>query len=300
MIASDDPIAEDQAGRGPSGDGIAGGKPAPKGESHSGQSSGKPALVTFELVSEGAVGVVWLRNPPHNLLTEPMLSDLADAIENGAKAARVIVLASEGRSFCAGANFRSASAPNPSAGSTFDDFARAFYGQASRVFASPVPLVAAIHGPAIGAGLGLALACDLRVIGAGAWVQANFVHLGIHPGFALSVTLERLVGPGRAADLLLTGRRLTAEEAVSIGLAERLVPSGTELDAACSLAQEIANGAPLAIASTRATLRSDLQALAGRAMDHEREQQSALADTADAVEGVTAMLERRVPRFRGA
>ena len=217
----------------------------------------------------GNLAVVTLRRPPHNLLTEPALRRLADAVHSVSGSARAAVLCSEGRSFCAGADFRSSEAPDPTAGGSFEAQTGAFYRQATRIFASPVPLVAAVQGGAIGAGFGLALACDLRVVGARGWFQANFVRLGIHPGFALSMTLPDCVGPARAAELFLTGRRVNAEEASRLGLANEVVDEGKERDAALALAEEIASGAPRAVLSTRATLRAGLADRAARAMEHE-------------------------------
>lgn len=159
----------------------------------------------------GEVGLVTLRRPPHNLLTEPALGRLADALHGLGGTVRAAVLCSEGRSFCAGADFRSSDAPDPTAGDDFVATTGAFYRQAERVFAAPVPIVAAVQGAAIGAGFGLALACDLRVVGARGFFQANFVRLGIHPGFALSMLVPRVVGPGRAEDIFLTARRVTAD-----------------------------------------------------------------------------------------
>lgn len=251
------------------------------------------------VLRDGHIAVVSISRPPHNFLTEPILAQLASAIEQLDGVCRAVVVAAEGKSFCAGANFRSSVAPDPSAGGSFAGSADRFYAQAIRIFSVGVPLIAAVHGPAIGAGFGLALACDLRVMGETAWLQANFVRLGIHPGFALSATLPRLVGPGRAADLFLTGRKVGAEEALRIGLVDRVAPSQAVLTVAVELAGEIASGAPLAVASTRATLRSGLSELAADALSHELAEQSRLAGTADAVEGVAAMLDRRMPSFEG-
>ena len=247
----------------------------------------------------GEVAVVTLRRPPHNLLTEPALRRLADALEGLDGLTRAAVLGSEGRSFCAGADFRSSEAPDPTVGRDFTETTGAFYRQAVRVFAAPVPLVAAVQGAAIGAGFGLALACDLRVVGPGAFFQANFVRLGIHPGFALSAIVPRFVGAGRAADIFLTARRVGAEEALAIGIADRAVAEGEELAVAVAMAEEIAGAAPLALASTRATLRHGLAEVAAQAMAHELAEQARLAGTDDAVEGVAAMLEGRAPRFGG-
>lgn len=254
-----------------------------------------PVAVTFD----GEVAVVTVDRAPHNLLAEPDLRALADALHDAAATARAAVVCSTGRSFCAGANFRSAEAPDPTDSAAFASRTAAFYAQAQRIFTVPVPTVAAVHGAAIGAGFGLALACDLRVVSERAWFQANFVQLGIHPGFALTCTLPRLVGPGRAADLFLTGRRVAGPEALAIGLAEHLAEPGAERDAAVALARQVAAGAPLAVAATRATLRAGLADEAARAMALELHEQRLLAGTADAVEGVTAVLEKRAPRFVG-
>src|ERR1700676_5285375 len=193
----------------------------------------------------GGVAIVTLRRPPHNLLTEPVLRALADAVAGLRGVARAAVVCSEGRSFCAGADFRSGDAPDPTERGAFEVRTAAFYEQAVRVFDSPLPLVAAVQGAAIGAGFGLALACDLCVVGEAGWFQANFVPLGIHPGFALSITLARVVGPGRASDLLLTGRRIGAAEAGELGIAQRVVPAGDEIRAAQEMAERVAGGAPL-------------------------------------------------------
>jgi enoyl-CoA hydratase/carnithine racemase len=246
---------------------------------------------------ESGVATVTIHRPPHNLLTEPALEDLADAIESLSGRARSAVLRSEGRSFCAGADFKANDAPDPTDDSGFRRRTRGFYAQAKRIFDSPVPLVASLQGAAVGAGFGLALACDLRVAAERAWFQANFVRLGIHPGFALTLTLPRLVGPGRAADIFLTGRRVGAEEALGLGIVERVAPDGEEVAIAQQLAREISAGAPLAVVSTRATLRAGLGEQAELAMRHELEEQSMLAGTQDAIEGVRAMLEGREPRF---
>ncbi len=262
-----------------------------------GQEEAEAGAVTVSV--DGDVGIVTLRRPPHNLLTEPVLRAVADALHALGGQARAAVLASEGRSFCAGANFRSGDAPDPTEGGGFEARTSDFYRQAARVFESPLPVVAAVQGAAIGAGFGLALACDLRVVGESGWFQANFVRLGIHPGFALSTVLPAVIGPARAAELFLVGRRVGADESLSIGLTHRVVAAGDEVAAATETAREIAAGAPLAVASTRATLRRGLGGAVRAAMRHELAEQTALAGTADAVEGVTAVLAGRPPVFTG-
>ncbi len=273
----------------------AAGEPSPGPEAE----AGTPGEEGIEVTVDDGLAVVRINRPPHNLLTEPALRLLADALEELEGKARAVVVCSEGRSFCAGANFRSAEAPNPSDPETFEKLTGAFYEQAARVFDCPLPLVAAVQGAAIGAGFGLALACDIRVVGESGWFQANFVRLGIHPGFALSATLPHVVGPGRAADIFLTGRRVGAAEAERIGLAQEVTSDGDLLDRARALAGVIAAAAPLAVRATRTTLRRGLAGAARATMRQELAEQTALAGTADAIEGMAAMLEGRHPHFEG-
>jgi enoyl-CoA hydratase/carnithine racemase len=159
--------------------------------------------------------------------------------------------------------------------------------------------VAAVQGAAIGGGLGLALAADFRVAGPAAKFAANFAALGIHPGFGLSVTLPRVAGHQAAADLLLTGRRVRAEEALALGLVDRLCAADDLPRVARELAAEIASSAPLAVVSVRRTLRADLIAQVSSAVQHERDEQRKLFRTQDFQEGVRAVSERRPGRFQG-
>ncbi len=162
------------------------------------------------------------------------------------------------------------------------------------------PVVAAVQGSAVGAGLGLALAADFRVAAPEARFVANFVQLGLHPGFGISAVLERVVGRQRASLMLLTGRRIKAAEAADWGLVDQIVPQEELRAAALALAQEIAAGAPLAVQSTRATIRGDLFDLVQRQTDHELAEQAWLQRTQDFAEGVRAVNERRPGRYIGA
>lgn len=243
----------------------------------------------------GHVAVIELCRPPHNHVTTAVmgqLSDLAHELDND-PSVRCMVLMAEGRVFCAGADFNSegdqASAADPAA----------FYEQSLRLFDTRKPIVAAVEGAAVGAGLGLALVADFRVTCAEARFSANFTRLGFHPGFGLSVTLPRLVGQQQAALLFHTGRRIGGEEAVRVGLADVLASSEQVRTEALALAQEIATSAPLAVQSTRATLRTGLSELIRSVNRRELEQQRIHFATADFKEGVAAMSARRTPQFIG-
>lgn len=237
----------------------------------------------------GAVAVLTLSRPPHNYFDAGLLRTLADALAEADedRTIRVSVLASDQRSFCAGAEFGGAARPEPSA----------IYAQAKRLMTRTKPLVAAVRGAAIGGGMGLALAADMRVGCADTVFHANFARLGICAGFGLSHTLPRLVGAQKARDLLLTARRVTGEEALAIGLLDRLVAPADVGQEAAGLASEIAANAPAAVAATRALLGADERRAYEDAIERELAQQAPLFASRDFQEGVRAARERRLPAF---
>ncbi len=247
---------------------------------------------------EGHVAIVEIQRPPHNFFDIPMISSIATAFETleADPNCRAILLCAQGTAFCAGANFsnrdatpehKSPRAVNP------------IYNEAIRLFSCTKPVIGAIHGPAIGGGLGLALVPDFRVTCPEARFSANFNRLGFHPGFGLSYTLPRLVGPQHAAMLFYTGRRVGGEEAVRIGLADVLVPQDQVRAKALELATEIAISSPLAVQSTRATLRTGMVEQIRQAVARESVEQNWQFKTEDFKEGVKAMAERRNPEFQG-
>jgi enoyl-CoA hydratase/carnithine racemase len=237
------------------------------------------------------VAVVCLHRPPNNYFDTALIDAVAAAYDelDGSGWCRAIVLASEGRHFCAGLDF---------AANAGQDIA-ALYRAAYRLFAAPLPVVAAVQGAAIGGGCGLALSADFRVATPRTRFSANFSRLGFHHGFALSVTLPAVVGRQAATDLLLTGRRVSGEEALVLGLCDRLAEEADLRAEALDYAGELAAVGPLAVRAIRATLRQDLVDQARLAMEHECAEQLALRATADFAEGVRAAAERRVPRFSG-
>lgn len=244
------------------------------------------------------VALAEIHRPPHNFFDFALIRDLADAFEalDQEPGCRALVLAAEGKSFCAGADFSNrarSAAGNPAPGEN------PLYREAVRLFACKKPVVAAVQGAAIGGGLGLAVAADFRVVSPDARFAANFVKLGIHPGFGLTYTLPRLIGQQKACLMLYTGRRITGEEAVAWGLGDILAAPDRLREAATQLAGEIAENAPLAILSTRATMRRGLADAVKAQTDHEFLEQSRLFLTEDHREGVKAVSERRAGRFFG-
>jgi enoyl-CoA hydratase/carnithine racemase len=225
------------------------------------------------LEHDGPVALVRMCRGPHNFFEADVVGAIADAIDSVRTSHRVVVLHSEGRNFCAGANLR---------GGTSSPFASSgphLYDQALRLFRQPLPIVAAIQGKAVGGGVGLALAADLRVGGAGTQFIVNFARIGIHQGFGLSVTLPDAVGLSLATDLLYTGRPVEGEEAARVGLLHRLVADPDVLGAAVDVAHTVAESSPSAIQSIRGTLRgSRLDDIVAAFALERREQERLIAE----------------------
>jgi enoyl-CoA hydratase/carnithine racemase len=244
---------------------------------------------------DGHVALVEIDRPPHNHASIDLIRDLADAFVaiDAEGELRASVLMSTGKSFCAGADLVARSDAVANGIERVDSL----YVEAVRLFAVKKPIVAAIQGAAVGAGLGLALVADFRVVAPEARFVANFVKLGFHPGFGITYTLPRLIGEQKAALMCLTGRRVKGEEALAWGLADELVPLDKLRDMAMAMARELAENAPLAVEATRATLRAELAEKVKARTEIELEIQTRLRRTADYAEGVRAVAERRPGNF---
>jgi enoyl-CoA hydratase/carnithine racemase len=253
----------------------------------------------ISLARQSHVAELVFSNPPYNHATVALLRGLADALSalDDEPDCRAVVLASDGKAFCAGADL--AANEGGGVGGSTPDPLREFYDQALRVFSSRKPIVAAIQGAAVGAGLGLAVAADFRIASPEARFCANFTKLGYHPGFALTHTLPRLVGAQRARLMLLTARRFKPEEVLPWGLIDEIVPADALRASARRLAAEIAENAPLALLATRKTLRAEDLDAATAAILREHAAQALLRDTEDYAEGIRSVGERRAGRFVG-
>jgi enoyl-CoA hydratase/carnithine racemase len=245
---------------------------------------------------DGHVAIIELNRPPHNFFDVAMIAQIADELDRlqADKTCRAVLLQAGGSAFCAGADFsrrngaeaaRSASRINP------------IYLEALRIFSFSKPIVAALEGPAVGGGLGLALAADFRVSCPEARFSANFNRLGIHPGFALSYTLPALIGKQMAAWLLYTGARVDGARAKEMGLVDFIVPKEEVRTAAKALAREMATSSPRALQSTRHTLKADSLSHIRNAISRESAEQAIQFAGQDMAEGVKAMAERRLPVF---
>jgi len=247
----------------------------------------------------GQVALVEIRRPPNNFFDIALIREIAEAFEalDGDDGCRALVLAAQGKAFCAGANFGDGDSDGGALLSGPRPGAAHLYIEGNRLFRTKKPIVAAVHGAAVGGGLGLAMVADFRVTCAEARFCANFTRLGFHPGFGLTVTLPAVIGPTKAALMFYTSRRVRGDEAHAMGLADVLMPQSEVRGAALALAAEIAENSPLGLIATRATMRGDLADRVRAATEHELAEQTRLRRTDDFKEGVRAMAERRLPVF---
>jgi enoyl-CoA hydratase/carnithine racemase len=253
----------------------------------------------------GRVALIEIRRPPNNFFDIALIQEIAGALEalDEDTQCRAVVLAAQGKSFCAGANFGDGSTLDK-AGQRPGELNRAqavqhLYLEGNRLFRTKKPIIAAVHGAAVGGGLGLAMVADFRVACPETRFSANFTRLGFHPGFGLTVTLPRVIGATKAAMMFYTSRRVPGDEAYAMGLADVLVARDQVREAAIKLAAEIAENSPLGVISTRATMRGDLADRVRTATERELKEQTWLRQTDDFKEGVKATAERRLPNFSG-
>jgi enoyl-CoA hydratase len=250
---------------------------------------------------DGGVAVLTLDQPERrNAMTAELTSAWVAAVEDlrADREVRAVVVTGAGSAFCAGGDLSWIGESPDLAVMALRERMLPFYRSWLSVRTLDVPVLAAVNGPAVGAGLCLALACDLRYAAPEATFSAPFARLGMHPGMAATYLLPEVVGLPRARDLLLTGRRVGAEEALSIGLVNGVFPD--LLPSVLSIARTIADSAPIAVRLTKAALAYAGHHSIDAALDWEGLAQPVTMASADLREGLAAQAERRPPRFTGA
>lgn len=262
--------------------------------------------ITVTTSDEGIVTLTFNRPETRNSMTPAMGDEVVAAVEQirNDPAARVFVLTGAGKSFSSGGDLGmlardSGAAPSEPGGASMAGSPRDFYTRYLAIRRLPIPTIAAINGHAIGAGLCIALACDLRVAVSDAKMGMTFTKLGIHPGMGATYFLPRLIGTMRAAELFFTGRIVDAIEAERLGLLTRVAPREQFADAVRALALEIAGCAPVAVRMTKKALYRGAEHTLDDMLDFEALQQGLTFTTADAREGVRAIMEKRTPKFVG-
>jgi 2-(1,2-epoxy-1,2-dihydrophenyl)acetyl-CoA isomerase len=250
------------------------------------------------IATEGAVTTLTLSRPERlNALTPAMLDQLraamADAVAGGARA---LVLTGEGRAFSSGADLAAESGMPEDLGAILD----AHYNPLARAIADlPVPLVTAVNGPAVGAGMGLALSGDIVLAARSAYFMLAFANIGLVPDAGASWVVARAVGRARAMELALLGEQVMAEQALAMGLINRVEEDHRVLAEAQELAARLAAGPTLALGMIRRQMAAALDTPFSQMLDIEHHNQSQAGRTRDFLEAVTAFAEKRAPQFEG-
>lgn len=255
------------------------------------------AQVSWSWAVEG-VAVVRIANPPLNLVSRAVLRALDDCVaalaaEPGLRAA--VVAGAGERAFSAGADIKEF--PDFIATEPPSEAVRPGQRAFDRLAALPVPTIAAIEGAALGGGCELALACDLRVAGETARLGFPETGLGLFPCYGGTQRLPRLVGMAVAKELIFTGRHVEADEALRLGLVNRVVPAGQALAAAVALAEGLASRAGRALAAAKRAIDAAGRLPLEEGLRLEAELAGALFHTEDVREGIAAFIEKRSPRF---
>jgi enoyl-CoA hydratase len=256
-------------------------------------------LVQFDRISAHC-GKITLNDPENlNAMGEPMALEFAALIEKlrpESDKLRALIITGAGRAFSAGGNLEMLEKKQALSGEENRMLMLKFYHSFLRILSLNVPLVAAINGHAIGAGLCLAGACDIRLAGEKAKFGVTFTRLGLHPGMGGTYFLPRIVGFSAAAELMLTGRVVDAAEAMRIGLVSRVVADAELQSEAEKAASEIASCGPESVRQVLETLRSGSTSLSS-ALEHEALCQSINYRSSEFKEGVRAAIEKRPAKF---
>jgi 2-(1,2-epoxy-1,2-dihydrophenyl)acetyl-CoA isomerase len=251
---------------------------------------------------QGAVALLCLNRPETlNALDGALVSALGEALERTTAnpGVRAIVLTGNGGAFCSGADLKEA-LRDLDGGLPLAPRLAAFQHNVRLIASARQPVIAAVDGAAVGFGADLALACDLRLLSERAYFEEKFVGIGLMPDGGGTFHLPRLLGLGRALELLLLGERLTAGRAVELGLGLRVVPPNEVVEQALALAARLAEGPPLALAKIKQATRASLLGTLEEALNREASGQAELLASADLREGILAFKEKRKPRFSGS
>lgn len=248
---------------------------------------------------EGSVATLIMNRPKTKNALDPELlhalgAGLADVAADAS--VRAVVLTGAGDAFCSGADLKGALG-DLDAGNDLGPRIAQFHTLIRAIVHAPKPFIAAVHGPAVGFGADLALACDLRVLAPSAYIQEKFVAIGLMPDGGGSYWLPRLVGIGRALEFLLLGTRIDAPQALELGLCNR-VASDPRAEAQ-GIAAQLAAGPPLALAAIKSAVRESAIGGIEAALEREKAGQTALLGSSDFREGVGAWTEKRAATFSG-
>ena len=257
--------------------------------------------MSVDYVLDGDIALVTLNRPDRYNAIDASLGDgLATAMSRAGAESRAVILTGAGKAFCSGADLQHLKAEyeNGSGPDLAALLEEVFHPALASILGCEVPVIGAINGVAAGAGLGVALACDLRVMSEGAFLTSAFTAIGLAPDSGTTWWLTHHLGVSRALELTLTNRRVGAGEARELGLCLDVVPDEELLDRARKVASELADLVPDALVSTRRLVRDASGSSLERALLAEQQEQGRLGKTPEHREGVMAFMEKRKPDFR--
>jgi enoyl-CoA hydratase/carnithine racemase len=256
--------------------------------------------MAYTLTNDGGVGVLTMEQPPANAYTKATLLELQKCIDearNDTAIRCVVVKSALPKFFAAGADI---STLDGATAQSFADFVLMAHETVAMIERTPKIFIAAIAGHCIGGGLEIALACDMRFAAAGKYgLGLGEVNLGLSPGMGGTQRLARLIQPGHALHLMITGETVPPERALELGIVERLYPAETFWDEVMAYARKLAQGPSLAQGLIKLSVRHGLAGTLDQGLAQERANQSLLFASADAAEGVKAFLEKRKAKFEG-
>lgn len=254
--------------------------------------------------TEGPITTITLNRPEKlNAMFGTMREELIDALDkaNSDSTTRVVIITGAGRGFCAGGDVEFMQGLQQRQDMpAFRKLLDAGREIVTRIRASDRFFIAAVNGVAAGAGCNLALACDYRIASETAKFGQTFVKIGLHPDWGGTFFLPRLVGTARALEILATGRMVDSQEALALGMIDRVAPPEQMMEAVTALARTVASGPPIAIAAVkRAVYEAEKRTLEAQ-LDLETEHQSKAFESSDSAEGMKAFFEKRTPEFQGS
>jgi len=259
--------------------------------------------IRLERDPQGIVTLTFNQPDSRNAMSPAMGEEVVRAVAEvrADPLARVFVLTGAGKSFSSGGDLgmlaRDAGVEGAGDGPSMKGSPSDFYRRYLSIRDLAIPTIAAINGHAVGAGMCIALACDMRIASVGAKMGMTFSRLGIHPGMGGTYFLPRLVGTAVACELFFSGRLIDATEAERLGIVNRAVPADEFATAVRTLAEEIASAAPIAVRMMKSSIYRGVQHTLPEMIEFEGLSQAHTFTTADAREGVTAIIEKRAPRF---
>jgi 2-(1,2-epoxy-1,2-dihydrophenyl)acetyl-CoA isomerase len=260
--------------------------------------------MSFETITtarEGDVLTITLNRPERLNACPPDMADEIFAAIRDLDGARAVLITGAGRAFCSGADLAARGERSLGGGEgAFTALGHHYNPMVMALASLPVPVIAAVNGPAAGIGCSIALAADFVVAGSSAYFLQAFVNIGLVPDGGASWMLPRLVGKAQATRMMMLGEKIPAEEAERIGLIYKSVADDALMDEAKALAAKLAGGPTVALGEMKQTIRRGLEADFSTTLQYEAEAQRVAGNSKDAMEGGMAFLQKRKPEFKGA